>query len=237
MPPEVVILLAIGKRSLEGTTLRGTQAPLVEKRFLAKGSCLPAHHSSGRNRDPVNSSGFVGEVTADIRKALASKQLALPGDMELAFETVSFRIVSAFFPEDCPGNPKSRIVIKLGQQKFKVIRVQNHIGIQIANKLVIEVLYYLLAGVEGAYLRSKIPLLTHGQIHKLDPVVLRKKKLDTASCRVCRAIVYDHPFQRRVGLTGYGLDRFFDKRLFVSSRSDQDIPRKGIFGCHCNFLC
>jgi hypothetical protein len=178
MAAEVVVLLTIRKCCRKRATLGRSQAPVVEERLLAKRSCFPTQHPGSRNRDPVNASGPVGEISAYIRETLTPKQLALACNVELAFETIGFRVVATFFAEDRSGDAQSRILSELIQEKLKVIRVQRNVGVQIANDLVFEVFDSFPTGIEGMYLCREIPLAARRQIYQFDPVILRSVGLD-----------------------------------------------------------
>ena len=90
MSAQVIILLAIRKHGCCNAALGCSQMPVVEKRSLPKGLCLPTHHARGCNRDPIDASGLVCEISANFLEALAAEDLALPGNMFLALKAVCF---------------------------------------------------------------------------------------------------------------------------------------------------
>src|ERR1700731_2421086 len=103
MTAKIVIFFAVRKeRSMERTPCR-SQAPIMKKPFLSKGLCLPALHSRGGHRHPVDSSGAVWNVATDFLETPPAKQLALPRNMPLPFKAVRFRAIP-FFPENRSGH-------------------------------------------------------------------------------------------------------------------------------------
>src|SRR5580698_1966054 len=102
MAPGPVILLTIEKRRPQYTAFGRAQMSEVEKRLLAIRSCLPADHSGGGDCNPINRPAFICEIPANLVEAAAPEHLALAGNMVLAFKTVVFRTVAAFFLKNGP---------------------------------------------------------------------------------------------------------------------------------------
>src|SRR5271156_1264186 len=141
---------------------------MMEERLLPIRPCFPTHHACRCDRHPIDTAGLIWKIASDLLKALAAEDLALPGDMVQPFETVGFRAVARLL-ENRPCNPKGRVISKLSQEEFKVIRIQRNVGVQVTNDFVCNALDPLLAGIEGVYLGCEVPLFSHGTIHQFYP--------------------------------------------------------------------
>src|ERR1051326_8787664 len=111
MSAEIVVFLAVRECRGENTAFCGSQMPVMKETFLSERSRLPAHHAGGCNRNPVNAAGFIREISAYLLEALAAKQLALTGTVQLPFKAVRFRIVASLFLENCPRDSQPEIFL------------------------------------------------------------------------------------------------------------------------------
>src|SRR5882724_7669331 len=94
---EIVILFSIRKARCSTAPSRCAQCSIVMKPLLRKGSCLPSFHPRRGDRDPVNSSSAVRNITADLLETSISEKLTSPRNMILTFETVPCGVVAAFY--------------------------------------------------------------------------------------------------------------------------------------------
>src|SRR5262249_14011919 len=72
----VVVLLTMSKPCHQRVPVSGTHFPMVKASLLQKRPRLPALHSSGCDRNPINPPAFDWSITAYFFKALAPEHLA-----------------------------------------------------------------------------------------------------------------------------------------------------------------
>src|ERR1700722_19558371 len=100
---------------------------------------LPTFHARGRDGDPVNSAGGIRDVTADFTEAVEPEKLARAVDRSFAFKTI-FHRVPVFFRVSRAGDAERGVFGKFLQQKFKMIRPEGNVGIEVSDDFKFNVL-------------------------------------------------------------------------------------------------
>src|SRR5579864_9109196 len=111
--------------------------------LFSKRARVPADHPGGRDCHPVNASGLAGNIAADLLETLAPEDLALSRNIRLPFEAVGSRIVSVRLPEYRASNAQPPILGELGKEKLEMIGVERDVSIEVADNLVLQLLYPL----------------------------------------------------------------------------------------------
>src|SRR5690242_15176347 len=124
MSAENVVFLAVGVVRGHDAALGGSQNAMMQERFFPEGARVPADHAGGGHGHPVDTAGFARNISANFLEALSPKDLALPGDVGLSFETVSRGIVSVGLGEHGAGNAQPIVLAELGEQKLEMIGVE-----------------------------------------------------------------------------------------------------------------
>jgi hypothetical protein len=81
-------------------------------------------------------------------------------------------VLTRFLSEGRSRNAQSRILGKLSQQEFKVLRVEFDIGVKAANHIVVQIPYPAVADIEGMYLAREVAFPALRRPYQLDPFVL-----------------------------------------------------------------
>ena len=107
-----------------------------------------------------------------------------------------------------------------------MIAVEGDIGVQIADHLVVQVFDSLPPNVKRIHLGREMPLRANRQIDQHDPRMSGKKRPHPLRCPVRRAVIHNHPAQRKNRLPDHGLDRLLDEHLLVTGGSYEDVGRE-----------
>src|SRR6516164_10204191 len=110
---------------------------MVEEPFLAKGPSLPAFHSSGHYGNPIDTSCFVRNVSANVLEAVSPKQLESSRNVALPFKAIDCGIVAALLQEGRPCHAKAGILRKSPKQKFDILGVEREISVNVTDHIVI----------------------------------------------------------------------------------------------------
>src|SRR5271165_191659 len=125
---------------------------------------------------------------------------------------------------------KARILCEFLQNESKVVGPECSIRVQISNNVVIVELDSREPGVEGLYLRSKMPLTALGHAHKLNPRMIFNVASDNLVGLVRRTVADHYPDYREYCLGDHRLDRLFDKPRLITGGRYQCVFK--IFKCH-----
>src|SRR4051812_29767281 len=104
---------------------------MVEEPLLTKRSRPPALHARARDCDPVDATGLVRDVSADVVEAPAPEELALSGHVGLTLEAVDFGAIS-FFLEDRASDAELGILCEALQEKLEMVPLEGDVRVQIA---------------------------------------------------------------------------------------------------------
>src|SRR6185437_7472412 len=127
---------------------------------------LPAHHPCFGHSHPVDAAGFARSIATDHLEALASKYLALPGNVILPLKTVRLRAVPRL-SKNCSCNAQVRVFLELVQQKFEMVLLQRDVCIQIPDHAIFDAGEPLPSRVERMHLGREVALLADGKIYDL----------------------------------------------------------------------
>src|SRR5580693_3517007 len=97
---------------------------MMQERLFSERTRIPTDHAGGSDSHPIDAASLAGNISANFLETLSPKNLALPRNIGLAFETVGCGIVSIRLGEYRAGNPKSPVLAELGEEKFEMIGVE-----------------------------------------------------------------------------------------------------------------
>src|SRR5690348_17143010 len=100
---------------------------MVMKALVAKCLHLPSAHTGSHHRDPVDASGRIRHVAADVSKAPAAKQLTGTCHILLTLKAVARRVVATVFSKRSAAHTKCRIRDEFLDQKLHVGRLERHV--------------------------------------------------------------------------------------------------------------
>jgi len=119
-----------------------------------------------------------------------------------------------------------RILCKLSQQKIKVLFIERHITVQVANNLIWQVGYFSVACIEGMNLPGKMSFLTLGHSDQLYPRVASQVFLHDVVGAISRSVAHYDPLKRKDRLRHHRLQGKLDVLSFISRRSNKNISRE-----------
>src|SRR5262249_43848792 len=145
---------------------------------------FPSFHPGGCDRDPVNPTCSVWQISSDIAKALALENLTRSMNRIFTLKTIFCRIKS-FLVVSRACNAQTWILHQLLQQKLKLIRSKRYIRIQISDGFELQELDSFESGIERVNFRSKIAVLPLRQTDQFNPGIAGSVAIDNF-CGVVR---------------------------------------------------
>src|SRR5580658_648421 len=97
---------------------------MMQERLFSERTRIPTDHAGGSDSHPIDAASLTGNISADFLEALPPKNLALPGNIGLALETVGCGIVSIRLGEYRTGDSQTAILSELGEEEFEMISVK-----------------------------------------------------------------------------------------------------------------
>src|SRR4029077_15161251 len=113
----------------------------------------PALHARCRDGDPIDAATFDGYITADLFKALATKNLAGTRDMLRAGKAVI--VGDSIFDKRGASNPKPRIGSQIVEQEFKIVGTKRNICIEVRYHVEWHSPGLHISGIEALHFRAK----------------------------------------------------------------------------------
>src|SRR4051812_40244595 len=135
---EVVIFLAIRIKCREMATFSRAKRTMMEETLFAKRPSRPAFHSGGCHGNPIDASGFVRNVSADLLQAGFSKQLNLPRDVVFTLKTIRGRIVTIRFEERRAGDSELGRLYEFPKQELHKVGLKRDISVDIADYFIVK---------------------------------------------------------------------------------------------------
>src|SRR5580765_2268346 len=99
------------------------------KSFLGEGAHFPSFHSRCCHSDPVDPSGRVGNIAADVLKTLSPEKLTSTGNIVFTFEAVFRGVITAILGKRSAGYANLGIFREFLHQEFQVIRRKREIAV------------------------------------------------------------------------------------------------------------
>src|SRR5689334_21738088 len=125
--------------------------------------------------------------------------------------------------EGSPRYAKLCVRSELGQQELEIVFAKCNIRIHIADDVKVLMEDSIQACIETLDLGREVPLSMLWHSHQFHPWVIKQILFIDVLGMVGRTIAYDHPSFRKHRLRDDRLYCFFNKRLLVSGRGDQNI--------------
>src|SRR5436190_5792394 len=130
-----MVLSTIGKAGCCSASSRRTQSSVMMEPLFGKRPRFPSFHPCRSDRNPVDSSPWVRDVTTYFLEATAPKKLTPAGHVVLAFETIAGRVVTTILGERRPGYSKLGILGKFPHQKTQVFGIERNICVEIPDDI------------------------------------------------------------------------------------------------------
>src|SRR5271157_851853 len=107
-------------------------------------------------------------------------------------KTVVINLVGTF-PERCPNESQGGVFGKFVKQKRKVVRVKGNVGVQISDRVVIELLQFGIPCIEGMNFSGEMALKTLRPSNKLNPWMFNCIALNYFICTIGRTVADNYP--------------------------------------------
>src|SRR5205814_6254400 len=100
--------------------------------LFRKGTRRPALHSRRGDGNPINSSGWIRDVPADILEALTPEKLTTASHMVFTLKAIPGRVIT-IFEKWSSGDTEPRVLGKSLHQKRKIIRIERKVSVQVTD--------------------------------------------------------------------------------------------------------